>query len=72
MDSFLIKIMQVLARSSLPYMLQGSKLHIGDHLLQIDEMSNGEYRLILDSTDMILADVLSWIDELSETSEMSV
>ncbi|OMG48335.1 hypothetical protein BK140_16690 [Paenibacillus macerans] len=64
MDDVLITIMSILAIHSLPYMLHGSSIHIGSHLLQIGVNDNSEeFRFTLDGSEFSLEDVLTWISQ---------
>lgn len=61
MDEILIRIMRILAVHSLPYLLAGSEIHIGRHLLQVSDP--GEGRVVLNGSEMVLNDFVDWISQ---------
>ncbi|GIP08806.1 hypothetical protein J1TS5_09760 [Paenibacillus macerans] len=64
MDDILIAIMRILAIHSLPYMLHGSNIHIGNHLLQIGDKDNSEgFRFTLNGSELDFEDVITWISQ---------
>lgn len=63
MDEILIQIMRILAVHSLPYLLHGSEIHIGHHLLQVSDP--GEGRLVLNGSEMLLNEFIDWISKQS-------